>query len=946
MHLTHESNEALLARLGIAHPVAKLEDSCEKLLQKCALSHDQMVSHPLVLRHLSAVREQLTTCRIKHPLSSIRTCTPANVAKATEGTFYDGDIVQADGLTAAALVCDVCLLSFGTLQALKHHYKEQHLASLPVTGSRFDRWRHSIHGLPTCAHCGHAFGSWGDLQRHIEGRHCAQMWKVHTQQTRRASTTSALCLPPSQQPRPMLYNEVLHTMLCMQGWHHALDHYTEISQLANHCGLCGQWIVDSQHLKTHSRRTHSLEWQKYSSQVSIKCRQLARSIVSSCRWCGTYLKRPAPHANKCAVAFQLCLLSEILGCKDGAGRSAVIRWLSSTAATSCPADGGSPGAAPREHGTSAGPSIPGHASSQVHCHATKKPENPCARASRLGEKETAGSGTTISSLPRVSRAGPMGKPLDSRGLLLKAFECGARPLHEGSHDNGYPADLAARRSATTHGPGHNTCLDDEELSGGRLSGVADVPGDGSLATTTAGRQDAASANLAGCSVAFPSAADRGATPESSGGSHQSCCAKAQRLALPRRGLALHEVGESEGGAHSGHPTCDDESHFLSSGPDRDPNVPGAIPGGVASQVPGDTSPDGRDAGTHCHLSFRDITAARIRRRPVSHLESLVRVGVSADRWPPDQASPAATSCPGNGDTAGAYKAVLTSALLNPSNLCYVNTFAVSYAWCLAACEGDLCSFLGRSWEAFRVLLQRSAKPFQLTGLLSWRILLQGWSDITSQHDAAEFADFVLGRLERILCFGTWEAWFVQGGQLVRKFDQGLNRHIQVTVSPGEQSLADCIGAWATQEAPTDLEDIHLRHTPLVYMLCSPPPPFLLLQIKRFGNSMAGTQKMFAPVCSEAGRAYFIPVRVNAATVTLRAYYLIAVIYHLGETTTSGHYKCILHRYVTGRWMSWVTDDGRTAAVATKADLQTAACNSYLAWMQHASDIPDETMSLT
>ncbi|CAE7456804.1 unnamed protein product [Symbiodinium natans] len=291
-------------------------------------------------------------------------------------------------------------------------------------------------------------------------------------------------------------------------------------------------------------------------------------------------------------------------------------------------------------------------------------------------------------------------------------------------------------------------------------------------------------------------------------------------------------------------------------------------------------------------------------------------------------------------------AVLTSALLNPSNLCYVNTFAVSYAWCLAACEGDLCSFLGRSWEAFRVLLQRSAKPFQLTGLLSWRILLQGWSDITSQHDAAEFADFVLGRLERILCFGTWEAWFVQGGQLVRKFDQGLNRHIQVTVSPGEQSLADCIGAWATQEAPTDLEDIHLRHTPLVYMLCSPPPPFLLLQIKRFGNSMAGTQKMFAPVCSEAGRAYFIPVRVNAATVTLRAYYLIAVIYHLGETTTSGHYKCILHRYVTGRWMSWVTDDGRTAAVATKADLQTAACNSYLAWMQHASDIPDETMSLT
>ena len=45
-------------------------------------------------------------------------------------------------------------------------------------------------------------------------------------------------------------------------------------------------------------------------------------------------------------------------------------------------------------------------------------------------------------------------------------------------------------------------------------------------------------------------------------------------------------------------------------------------------------------------------------------------------------------------------------------------------------------------------------------------------------------------------------------------------------------------------------------------------------------------------------------------------------------------------------MSWVTDDGRTTAVATKEDLQTATCNSYLAWMQRASDIPDETLSLT
>ena len=653
--------------------------------------------------------------------------------------------------------------SFGTLQALKHHYNEQHQASLPLTGSHFNRWRHSIQGLPTCAHCGHAFGSWGDLQRHIEGRLCAQMWKVHTQQTRRtsASTTSALCLPTSQQPRPMLYNETLRAMLRKQGWHHALDHFSEISHLKNHCGLRGQWVVDSQHLQTHLRRIHLLEWQKCSSQVSIKCKLLARSIISPCRWCGTFLKRPAPHANKCAVAFQLCLLSEILGCQDGAGRSAVIRWLSSTAATSCPDDGGSPGAAPRELGTSAGPGVPEHTGSQVHRHATKEPAHPGAHASGLGKKEATGSGTTISSPPRPSRAGPMGEPLDNRGLLLKAFECGARPLRERSLVNGNPADLEARRSATAHGRGHNTCLDDEELSGERLGGIADVPGDGSPATTTPGRQDATSPNLAGRSDAFPSAADRGATPGSSGGSHQSCCAEAQRLAFPRRGLALHEVGQSEGGARSGHPTCDDESRLISSGPDRDPHVPGAIPGGVASQVPGDTSPDGRDAGARCHLSFRNITAACIRRRPVSHPESLARVGVFADRWPPDQASP-------TGDTAGAYKAALTSALLNPSNLCYENSFALSYAWCLAACEGDLCSFLGRSWEAFRVLLQRSITPFQLTGLLSWRILLQGWSDITSQHDAAEFADFCPGQTAANPLFWDVGSLACAGGQVGEK----------------------------------------------------------------------------------------------------------------------------------------------------------------------------------
>ena len=97
------------------------------------------------------------------------------------------------------------------------------------------------------------------------------------------------------------------------------------------------------------------------------------------------------------------------------------------------------------------------------------------------------------------------------------------------------------------------------------------------------------------------------------------------------------------------------------------------------------------------------------------------------------------------------------------------------------------------------------------------------------------------------------------------------------------------------------------------------PAMLLLQVARFndrGHKLAGC--IYPPFTLQFPA---LDCSVQWANYTARSF-----IYHLGETSTSGHYRAAL---VLNSCIQFLTDDNRVAATSAAQDAQTAIDNSYI-----------------
>ena len=99
----------------------------------------------------------------------------------------------------------------------------------------------------------------------------------------------------------------------------------------------------------------------------------------------------------------------------------------------------------------------------------------------------------------------------------------------------------------------------------------------------------------------------------------------------------------------------------------------------------------------------------------------------------------------------------------------------------------------------------------------------------------------------------------------------------------------------------------------------------MLQLKRFSYTDAQACKIQHPVALTT--TVRLPCFVDEGPQVRHDVYMVsAVIIHLGDTLATGHYRALLHQG-EGRWA--ITDDGRTASLATADDMVTAQQNSYL-----------------
>ena len=185
-------------------------------------------------------------------------------------------------------------------------------------------------------------------------------------------------------------------------------------------------------------------------------------------------------------------------------------------------------------------------------------------------------------------------------------------------------------------------------------------------------------------------------------------------------------------------------------------------------------------------------------------------------------------------------------LANRSNLCYMNASCNIMNWMWHS-EGTT-DALGTLEPAMQGLQRQGTH--HLLRSLPWRCALQGWSNIHSQQDAAEFISHLLGYSQPAAYSGSWEA---------RTTYEDPNRHASIVdtgqlLSPlileiSGPTLQHCVFHWHIQN------HLHaLRRSPRL----------LFLQIKRFRRTEAGddTVKDTTALHIKAAEVVRIPCFVN------------------------------------------------------------------------------------
>ena len=116
---------------------------------------------------------------------------------------------------------------------------------------------------------------------------------------------------------------------------------------------------------------------------------------------------------------------------------------------------------------------------------------------------------------------------------------------------------------------------------------------------------------------------------------------------------------------------------------------------------------------------------------------------------------------------------------------------------------------------------------------------------------------------------------------------------------------------------------------------SKAPAILYLQIKRYTQKDGTIHKNMHFFDYQVGTEVRLPVFSSVAglAVQWQSFSVLSVVVHAGLSVHSGHYQALLSGYQkrpsAHRWISLITDDGRTARECTEAQLQHAYCNCYL-----------------
>ena len=267
-------------------------------------------------------------------------------------------------------------------------------------------------------------------------------------------------------------------------------------------------------------------------------------------------------------------------------------------------------------------------------------------------------------------------------------------------------------------------------------------------------------------------------------------------------------------------------------------------------------------------------------------------------------------------------------LANPSNHCYANSVILAVAWGQA---GSPQSFqpslsLGRM---LRWLVRHAPLPqtdharntVDLWSLRVWRQIVHTWQAPHSQHDAGEFVQFLASHLHVDHARYEWQAREeAPSGQVIVR-DRGCFWPLILSLplktdNPSQSSQPSHVAGISVQRLI-----IQWRNQPARHAACD-LPPWLPLQVSRFN---AAHEKITTPV--HFSPAIYLPVFTGTSLQTTSVRYALhSVIFHIGRSKFSGHYRTALCQ--SGQ-LRFLTDDGVEATQASEHDRRSVEENAYI-----------------
>lgn len=670
------------------------------------------------------------------------------------------------------------------------------------------------------------------------------------------------------------------------------------------CQLCQEHFT-ARGMSKHMEQAHANQWLTSKPVVNALCAQWAASLKSPCQFCGGAFQRATQHVHVCHVLFQ-----------------AAFKHSLQLAPVSTDHGGSSERGGDSVHGDLRSD----HAGTQGHgdetgCRA-RGPEWPQQAATSGDTDQLQGQGVGQEQPGRSKMGSSVPKSGTVAGSLHSFFR---RPSAHAAHHSALASAARHRDADDQDGQAVSSPLRDGAPGNGSLVlGCGAGVEKGQSGATAEGGQVSSShfVDMHDDGTGGPLGQDVGSRSNKG----QPDQARVASDSAGAASLAVHAVDGDE--VRAGRRQSGDSPQRHDGNHPRDQEVPAGQVRGADTQVPLRTPPGGADGGGNATVFAINQHA---RGASGSDLPALQKVGGqhgAQDRggstsWRAPQA-PATGATTGGGHGAAAdeqvrktQRQVLGIRLRNPHNICYINAFALLWAWAYASTDTSrLEQLTGRAKPALRAMLQ-STGVVNILDSFAWRFLLTGWTRVAEQHDVSEWIQHVMFQVDPLSFAGTWQARLNLDGSLhVRDAAEAkIPVILKLTTGAAEYTLQDLFDGWSsTEEAVRGFS-----YFPQDFCCC----------VARFDFS-SDAQKLRNPV-SLIEPEVRVPCFIDNDTVELQyaSFQVLGAIAHYGDSIRNGHYRAFLRQKEC--W--YVTDDNTKARKAKAADMLDLWSNCYVIWLR-------------